>query len=318
MLIPQLLRTLHTDPAKHPRAQAHLSAASGLALIESAGQWRAYVVADDEHHMGRFKLGQDEPVKLMRTFPLDLPLDAKKRKALKPDLEALCRLPVMPGYAQGALLALGSGSKEARHHGLLMAIKPDGKLNKDEALVSRRLDLNALYAPLHAQFADLNIEGCFIHDDNFCLVQRGNKAQQASACISFHSPQIQAWLSDDENPAPLPSQVMPLQLEQINGIPLTPTDGLALPDGNWLFSAVAENTQDSFHDGPCVGSALAVVSPQGKLLHMHALQGAPKVEGICLMPQSRKMQATQILQVLMVTDADDPAIASQLLLVQLG
>jgi hypothetical protein len=317
MLIPKLLRTLHTDPAKHPRAQAHLSAASGLALIESDGQWRAYVVADDEHHMGRFKLGQNEPVKLMRTFPLDLPLDAKKRKALKPDLEALCRLPAMPGYAQGALLALGSGSKQARHHGLLMAIKPDGKLYKDEALVSSRLDLNALYAPLHAQFADLNIEGCFIHDDTFCLVQRGNKGASTSACIAFHLPQIQAWLSDAENPPPLPSHVIPLQFGEIDGIPLTPTDGLALPDGNWLFSAVAENTDDSFNDGPCVGSALAVVSPQATLLQIHALQGAPKVEGISLIPQSRKLQATQPTQVLMVTDADDPAIASQLLLVQL-
>jgi hypothetical protein len=208
-------------------------------------------------------------------------------------------------------LALGSGSKEPRHHGLLMAIKPDGKLNKDEALISRRLDLNALYTPLHAQFADLNIEGCMIRDDAFCLVQRGNKGQLSSACISFHLPQIQAWLSDDENSAPLPSNVMPLQLGQIDGIPLTPTDGLALPDGNWLFSAVAENTQDSFHDGPCVGSALAVISPQGELLQIHALQGAPKVEGISLMPQSRK------IQVLLVTDADDPATASQLLRVQL-
>jgi hypothetical protein len=157
----------------------------------------------------------------------------------------------------------------------------------------------------------LNIEGCFIHDDAFCLVQRGNKGASTSACITFHWPQIQAWLCDDENPAPWPSQVMPLQLGDVAGISLTPTDGLALPDGNWLFSAVAENTDNSFHDGPCVGSALAVVSPQGKLLHMHTLQGAPKVEGICLMPHSRK------IQVLMVTDADDPAIASQLLMVQL-
>jgi hypothetical protein len=312
MLTPQLLRTLHTDPTLHPRAQAHLSAASGLALIESGGQWHAYVVADDEHHLGCFKLGLNEPVKLLRTFPLDLPLDAKKRKARKPDLEALCRLPAMPGYAQGALLALGSGSKEARHHGLLMAIKADGQLGKDDAMASRRLDLNALYAPLHAQFADLNIEGCFIHSDAFCLVQRGNKGSSTSAYIAFHLPQIQAWLCDADNPAPLPSQVIPLQLGEINGIPLTPTDGLALPDGNWLFSAVAEDTTNSFDDGACVGSALAVVSPEGAFLHVHTLHGAPKVEGIGLMPQSRKTQ------VLMVTDADDPAIASQLLNVQLG
>jgi hypothetical protein len=281
-------------------------------LIESGGQWHAYVVADDEHHLGCFKLGLNEPVKLLRTSPLDLPIDAKKRKELKPDLEALCHLPAMPGYAHGALLTLGSGSKEARHHGLLMAIKVDGRLGKDDAMVSRRVDLNALYAPLHAQFADLNIEGSFIHGDTFCLVQRGNNGAATSACISFQLPKIQAWLCDDANAAPLPSQVIPLQLGEVNGIPLTPTDGLALPDGNWLFSAVAENTTNSFDDGACVGSCLAIVSPKGELLHMHAMHGAPKVEGISLMPESRKTQ------VLMVTDADDPAIASQLLNAQLG
>jgi hypothetical protein len=303
MLIPQLLRTLHVEPAAHPRGQPHLSAASGLVQVQS----RCYVVADDEHHLGQFKLGDDNRVKLKRMFPSDLPMDPKKRKAAKPDLESLVLLPVMPRYPHGALLALGSGSKEARHIGLVMALNSEGRLGKGDDMVSQRLDLTQLYAPLHAEFDDLNIEGCFVQGDVLCLVQRGNKGHPRSACISLHLPQIQAWLLDDEDPPPLPSSITPIDLGLIDDIPLTPTDGAALPDGNWLFSAAAENTANSILDGPCAGSALAIVSPQGQVLQLHLLRGAPKVEGICVQASSKH------LSVLMVTDADHPNVPSQLL-----
>jgi hypothetical protein len=303
MLIPQLLRTLHVEPAAHPRGQPHLSAASGLVQVQS----RCYVVSDDEHHLGQFKLGDDNPVKLKRMFPSDLPMDPKKRKAAKPDLESLALLPAMPRYPHGALLALGSGSKEARHISLVMALSSEGRLGKGDDMVSQRLDLTKLYAPLHAEFDDLNIEGCFVQGDVLHLVQRGNKGHPRSACISFHLPQIQVWLLDDEDPPPLPSRITPIDLGLIDGIPLTPTDGTALPDGNWLFSAAAENTASSILDGPCAGSALAIVSPQGTVLQLHLLQGAPKVEGICLQASGTD------LNVLMVTDADHPDVPSQLL-----
>jgi hypothetical protein len=303
MLTPRLLRTLHVDPAMHPRGQPHLSAASGLVQVQS----RCYVVSDDEHHLGQFKLEDDKPVKLKRMFSSDLPMDPKKRKAAKPDLESLALLPAMPGYPHGALLALGSGSKEERHIGLTMALSSEGRLGKGDDLVSQRLNLTQLYAPLHAEFVDLNIEGCFVQDDVLHLVQRGNKGHPRSACISFHLPQIQACLLDDEDPPPLPSRITLIDLGMIDGIPLTPTDGAALPNGNWLFSAVAENTDNSILDGPCAGCALAIVSPQGTVLQMHLLHGAPKVEGICVQASGKD------LNVLMVTDADHPDVPSQLL-----
>ncbi len=303
MLIPKLLRTLHVDPTAHPRGQPHLSAASGLVQVQS----RCYVVSDDEHHLGQFKLGDDNPVKLKRMFASDLPMDPKKRKAAKPDLESLALLPAMPRYPHGTLLALGSGSRQERHIGLVMALNSEGRLGKGDDMVSQRLNLTQLYAPLHAEFDDLNIEGCFVQGDVLHLVQRGNKGHPRSACISLYLPQILSWLLDDEDPPPLPSRITPIDLGLIDGIPLTPTDGAALPNGNWLLSAAAENTADSVLDGPCVGSALAIVSPQGKLLHLHPLQGAPKVEGICVQATGKQ------LTVLMVTDADDPDVPSQLL-----
>jgi hypothetical protein len=303
MLKPQLLRTLFVDPSAHPRGQPHLSAASGL--VHAHG--RCYVVADDEHHLGKFKLGSDAPVKLKRLFPGDLPLDLKKRKAAKPDLETLVWLPDVPGHSHGALLALGSGSNAARHIGLLMAFDDQGKLGKGDNLVTRQLDLTPLYASLHDEFADLNIEGCFVSGDTFCLVQRGNKGNPRSACIVLHWPQVQAWLVDDENAPPPPSRIIEINLGHVDGVLLTPTDACALPDGRWVMTAVAENTLDSVLDGPCAGSAIAVLSPQGAVVQLHHLHGAPKVEGVSAQLEGKA------LSLQMVTDADQPEVASQLL-----
>ncbi len=312
MLSPTLLRTLHVEPAEHPRGQAHLSSASGLVHV----QGRCYVVADDEHHLGCFKLQDNSAVKLKRLFSDDLPADPIKRKAAKPDLEVLALLPTTLRYPFGALLALGSGSQLQRHGGLVMALNAAGKLGKGDDLVSQRLNLTELYAPLHSEFADLNIEGCFISGDVLHLLQRGNKGaskgESRSACIAWHLPQVQAWLLDPEDtPAPVHSHIVTIDLGHVDAVPFTPTDGCVLPNGNWLISAAAENTTDSYSDGPCTGSALAVVSPTGQLLQMHPLQSAPKVEGISVLART----STKQVSVLMVTDADDPDIPSKLLTV---
>jgi hypothetical protein len=306
-LSPQLLRTLHVQSAHHPRGQSHLSATSGLVVLHAAGRWQGYSVADDEHHLGHFVLGDDAPVALLRILPGDLPEDMKKRKRAKPDLECLAYLPAMTGYRHGALLALGSGSKDARHTGLLMPLNAQGLLSLDVESASKRLDLTALYAPLHKAFDDLNIEGCFLHNEHVHLLQRGNKGTSDSACIRFDAAQFRAWLLNDAIAAPAVQKIFSIDLGAVDGIPLTPTDGLALPDGRWLLSAVAENTDNSFLDGPCAGSALAMLSAKGELLALHLLAGAPKVEGIALCQQGDR------LRVLMVTDADDPELASQLL-----
>jgi hypothetical protein len=306
MLTPELLRTLDVLPAQHPRGQAHLSAASGLVCLQAHGRAHCYVVADDEHHLGHFIADDTAPVELMRLLPGDLPEDKKQRKRLKPDLECLVVLPAMAGYPQGALLMLGSGSKEARHTGLLVPLNAHG-LVRSEDMAALRIDLTALYSPLHAAFKDLNIEGCFLQGEHVHLLQRGNKGDSGSACIRFESTQFQAWLLGEQAFAPKPVHILKLDLGDAQGIPLTPTDGIALPDGRWLLSAAAENTDNSFTDGPCAGSALALLDAQGKLLALHTLQGAPKIEGIALCQQGNQ------LSVLMVTDADDPELASQLL-----
>jgi hypothetical protein len=305
-LTPKLLRTLDVRPAQHPGGQPHLSAASGLVCISAHGRSHCYAVADDEHHLGHFMADDAAPVELLRLLPGDLPEDKKQRKRLKPDLECLGILPTMAGYPQGALLMLGSGSKDARHTGLLMPLNADGLVH-GEGMAFERIDLTALYASLHTEFDDLNIEGCFVQGEHVQLIQRGNKGSSRSACIRFDLKSLQTWLLDSQSAPPLPQQIVHVNLGEIDGIPLTPTDGLALPNSRWLLSAAAENTENSFLDGPCAGSALALLNAQGDVLALHQLQGSPKVEGISLWTQG------DTTRLLMVTDADDPLQASQLL-----
>ncbi len=307
ILHPQLLRIMHVVPSHHPRGQPHLSATSGLVQLSAQGLDHCYLVADDEHHLGHFVIAEDAPVTLLRILPSDLPDDAKKRKRTKPDLECLAALPPMPGYPHGALLTLGSGSKEQRQTGLLIPLNSQGLLSENTGTMSKRLDLTALYQALHDEVNDLNIEGCFLQGEHLHLLQRGNKGSSGSACIRFNAMQFQAWLTESQAPAPTAEHIFQIDLGDVQGIPLTPTDGIALPDGRWLVSAAAENTDNSFLDGPCAGSALALLNAKGHLLALHPLEGSPKVEGIAL------WQKGGLQRLLMVTDADDPEKASQLL-----
>ena len=307
-LHPQCIGTLRIDPAQHPQARAHLSAASGLVRL---GQ-TLYVVADDELHLAWFEdtVAAGIPPPPGHLLPLldgDLPRGAAQRKKAKPDFEALAHLPPLPGCAAGALLALGSGSLPNRETAVLLALGASGQPNGRKATVS----LSALYAPLRRQFADLNIEGAWVAGGALHLLQRGNKSDARSACIRCDWSSAALWLAGVQTQPPAIQSVQLLDLGAVDGVPLSLTDGAALPGGEWLFSAVAEDTSDSVADGACVASALGVVAADGQVRRLARLQGAPKVEGIAVQTDGDHWRVT------MVTDADDPACAAQLLAVRL-
>ncbi len=312
-----LIQTLRIDPAQHPRGQAHLSAASGLVLVRQ----RLYVVADDELHLGMF----DEPTasqadgvegsdpehptgSLLRLLEGDLPQDKGKRKKTKPDFESLVHLPPLPGCPAGALLALGSGSKTNRETGVLIALDVQGQPNGRMATV----DLAALYAPLRKRFADLNIEGALLVSGELLLLQRGNKGQALNACIRFDWNLMAPWLAGVQTQAPAAKSVQLLDLGSVGDVPLGFTDGAALHGGAWAFSAVAENTDNSYLDGACVGSAIGTVGADGNLQSLHLLEGAPKVEGLAVLAEAGGGWVCTL-----VTDPDDPSVAAQLLQVRL-
>ncbi len=308
MLIPDHLRDLLIDPRQHPRGLPHLSAASGLVRV----QHRLYVVSDDALHLGVFddiespvdSPGPSPPLgELVRMFDGELPGDTALRKLAKPDLETLAELPPLPGCPFGALLALGSGSRPTRETGVLMALDAVGGLSGRVA----HIDLSALYAPLRVQFPDLNIEGAFVCSGELRLLQRGNQGDGRNACIRFDWNQAVPWLVAQSSPAPRPKAVQVIALGDIDGVGLSLTDGAALDHGAWAFCAVAENTADTFHDGACVGSVVGTVAPDGKVVQVKQLRGAPKVEGLAVTMAGSELVLT------LVTDADDPDIPAQLL-----
>ncbi len=300
-LRPHLLREIKLDPREHPRGQAHLSACSGL--VQLGERW--YAVADDEHHLAAFGSAPDEPVALIRIFDGDLPDDVKKRKKRKPDLEVLALLPPDSRFIHGALLALGSGSKaETRDRGALFSLKRDGTPKSPT-----QINLAPLYAPLRAAFEDLNIEGGFLFGDTFRLLQRGNKGESPSACITYAGHAMLKWLALETEIVPPILQINTIDLGSIDGVPLSITDAAPVAGnaGLWVVSAAAENTDDSFIDGPCVASAIAFLDNDHKVLALHALDGAPKVEGIVATVAAGRVTLT------MVTDADDPMRPSEML-----
>ncbi len=274
----------------------HLSAASALVQVGAT----LYVVADDELHLGVFPAAGTAPGHLLRLLEGELPTDKAERKALKPDLESLALLPAMPGFAHGALLALGSGSKANRQTGVLLVLDALGQVEG----VPRLLDLQALYRPLRERFGDLNIEGAFLLGEEFLLLQRGNQGQAGNAQVRYAWTELQAWLLGTRDEPPAPLHVQAIELGELSGVVLGVTDGAALADGRWLFSAAAEDTTDSYRDGACLGTVIGLVEADGQVRRLAELDGRWKVEGIALAGDGR---------LLLVTDADDPQTAASLL-----
>ena len=277
-----------------------LAAASGLVAV---GDY-LYVVADDENHLGIFSRSQQTPGRLLRLVDGDLPDEAKERKAHKPDFEALTVLPAFGNYSNGALFALGSGSKQRRCRGVVLGLATDGSINTKPLII----DLEPLYSELAKHFADLNIEGVFVNH-YLNLLQRGNQADTSqSACIRLDlQKSLKALMQKQSLTKDLLINVQPHVISEVQGVPLCFTDAVDLPDGSWLFSAAAEATDNSYADGDLVAAALGVINAQGDLVYLTVLDNRYKIEGIAAQVEGNQ------LHLLLVTDADDPNQAAVLL-----
>lgn len=296
MLKAGVLRTLTIDPLQHPWGQPHLSAASGLVCANAC----VYVVADDEHHLGVFR-DRAGPGELHRLFATDLPDDRKARKRRKPDLETLLWLPM-----RNALVALGSGSRPNRNKGVLIPL--DGQGQPLAGLV--HFDLQALYEPLRAALGAINIEGAMLIGEELVLLNRGVAGRSDNATAHYPLPALIDAIEGRAR-AVAPASIRRYSVGHIDAVPLAFTDAAALPDGGWVFTAVAEDTDDSYADGRCSGSVVGVVDARGELVVSHRLGGRVKVEGVAVRVDDTGMSLC------LVTDADDPAQASQLLLARL-
>jgi hypothetical protein len=299
-----LLRRLSLKPRRHPRGQPHLSAASGLVCAHQ----RAYVIADDEHHLAVFR-DHHSPGELHRLLDGDLPRPKAARKRRKPDLETLLLLPPSRAAAGGTLLALGSGSRPNRNRALMIPLRADGEVAEMGA-PPHGFSLEGLYGPLRAQLGEINIEGALLLGDQLVLLNRAVPGGSGNAAVHCGLHEF-LELAHGKRRTLHPASIRPYALGSLAGVPLAFTDGTALPSGGWLFSAVAEQAPNSYADGPCSGSVIGVVNRHGDLLALHQLGPQLKVEGIAAQRQGNT------LALCMVTDADDPAQASQLWLAHL-
>ena len=293
------LRDLDLETAAAPGRPTYLSAASGLVATGDA----LYVVADDELHIGRFPLTGSAPGSLQRLFAGELPDDFASRKKQKPDLEVLMLLPPSNWHVHGALLALGSGSKRHRRRGALLPLDAAGHTSAPQ-----EIDATPLYATLERELGGLNLEGGWISGSLLFLLQRGNRHSSQNALIGIAlAPLLVALYHERVLPSQPPQLIRSFDLGERGGVPLCFTDGCALQDGGWLFSAVAEDSGDPAEDGQFVGAAIGRVNAAHSLQWVQPTSPQYKIEGISAV---RVGAATQLL---LVADADNPAVPSSLL-----
>lgn len=305
MILLSPIKTLTLSSPSQKHRHPHLSAASGLVQV---GDW-LYVVADDDNHLGLFARDGDDHGELIPIFSSDLPLELEERKAVKPDLEVLTLIPTSKKYPEGAMLALGSGSKEARHRGVIIAFNAQGELGDAEII-----DLAPLYHALKEEIGKINIEGAVIIDKDIILFQRGNKKNKLNATIRFPLKQFyQYTLTSDKKPKhKLDAVITPYELGEIAGVPLCFTDATTLPDGTIIFTAAAENTSDAYLDGQCMGSIIGVIKNQSDLHSTIAIDKIIKAEGVEAQLVNNK------IHLLLVTDADDETAPAQVYAAELS
>lgn len=298
MLELQKIRELTLERPTAPGRATHLSAASGLVIVQSS----LYVVADDELSLVVFPAAGEAPGKLIRYLEGELPFGKEKRKKLKPDLEALVLLPPFASYQHGALFAVGSGSRKNRRQGVLFELDEQGAILGSP----RSIDLSPLLISMGAEVAELNIEGALWVQDRFMLLQRGNKGGGRNALITFGLKDVLHALAIGVVVPAMPFEIRYYDLGTVDGVLLSFTDGAALSDGRIVFTAVAENTDDSYADGACAGASVGILSNDGLLLSLDRLHPGVKVEGIDARLEDESIQLT------MVSDADDAAIPAAL------
>ncbi len=293
----ELKNLLLAQPAQANRPP-HLSAASGLVRV---GSW-LYVVADDELHLGKFLLDGDDAGELHRCFAGNLPIDLEERKAEKPDIEVLMRIPQLNNPSRQALLALGSGSKKNRCQCAIIPLDHSGNISASAEII----DLSHFYQFLKKEIGKLNIEGAAIVNQDIFLFQRGNKKNKLNASIRIALDDFYRLLSQPQKYHEPHIQITPYDLGEIDQVPLCFTDATSLNSGEIVFTASAENTSDSYLDGICMGSAIGVINTQGKLEFIEPVNKKIKLEGV-----EAKVE-DKTIELLLVSDADDATRPAQL------
>jgi hypothetical protein len=277
-------------------------AASAIAVLG-----RGWLVAQDDDTHGCWLVdGVGTPLRL---FPpvegLESFSESAGTKHLKPDVEAALEVP-----ADGAssVLLLGSGSTPARMRAVLVDLlegdpRPTvADLAPLYAAVTRALDIPA---------DQLNLEGACLVGDRLRWFNRGlPTAGLPSASVDLDVSAVLAAARGGTTTLDV-LDMRRLDLGQVQGVGLAVTDAVSLGGEQVLVSAAAEDSPNTYDDGPVVASALVVVDGDG----VRATAPLPEVDG-----RVAKVEGLSLLdwdgtqgRVLAVVDADDPSVPSSML-----
>jgi len=301
------IKSLRLQKPLGHNSQAHLSAASGLVKI---GKW-LFIVADDEKHLVVFDSTDNSAGIAHRIMHGDLPQDSEARKKHKHDFEAITLLPSNKQCPQGGLLILGSGSKKQREQGVLVPFLSAVMDTQTPTLgETQLLDLDPIYDALKDEPGKTNIEGAIIQGKHIVLFQRGNK-NNCNAIIEFNCKDFLAAALGEKKPS-LNYSIHPLDLGAIDAVPLCFTDATALSDGRLIFTAAAEDTEDAYRDGACLGSAIGLISNTYELISITRVDKPVKLEGIALDEEA------SALKLWLVSDPDNAQLPGELYVAQLN
>jgi len=205
--------------------------------------------------------------------------------------------------------SIRGNENDSRHAGT--AVDAPGAIEPRTATSGppRPVDFAGLFALLEGQLPALDIEGAVVVADRLRLLQRGGSRRHAeSAWTDLLLPGVlNAIASSGSVDYATLVDTQAFDLGTIDGIPLAFTDGAALPDGSLVFTAVAEDAENSYADGPCVGAAVGMAGNDGRLRFLERLDPTYKVEGIDARVEG------QMIKLLLVTDSDDEHLPASLL-----
>jgi hypothetical protein len=217
------------------------------AIAPYADGW--LVGQDDATHACWWRHGVGTPV---RVFPAvdghEVFSEATGTKDLKPDVEAAVDV-------DGGVLLLGSGSTPARMRGAWVAPGADPGVGDLSEVYARVAELLAV--PPDA----LNLEGACVVGSRLRWFQRGLPAARvptASVDVDLRA-LLDAVRGLGRASRVAVQDVRRYVLETPDGLALATTDAVTLPDGKILVSAAAEDSPNTYDDGPVLGSALALL-----------------------------------------------------------
>lgn len=294
------LRDLDLRRPPEPGGRAHIASASG---VVRRGDF-AYVIGDDQLHVGVFRMSVPEPGETRRVLDGALPRDADARKDAKPDLEALTMLPPFTHHAYGALLGLGSGSGPDRDRGFVWALDADGSLRGDVG----DLDLAPLFERLRTEIDGLNVEGACVMGDRLWLMHRGNRGGTINVVAELSLERVMDSILGDAriDPGEL-AAIRSYDLGRLDEVELTFSDATPLGGDLLVFTASAEGQNSGGGDGRIRGSVVGTIDLDGDVRRLRTIDRRYKVEGV------HASIDTGVMDLLFVCDQDDPETPSPLL-----